>query len=340
MSQGSAQHQTLIAWDARRYARSLDPAHVKYSRGFLRCRPEKWFPGFAAHWLPLAHSLGVEIKLVEAKPLLLMPKGMRTGFACTVDDEPLGIFLDDVSTAVILEAVSPGATVQAGNVVAEYLARRLLTSLVTSWSGPESSLVRFESEMNPFQINSIGAIKLTFALNTNHCSVWITIGKLLADRLDGLWRRQIRAAAKQGDELQEVQLEIAQLAVPPAMLVDYLHSGTVIDLEVPAGDSLTLRLGGKPWLPARLCEIGGNFAFEILAGPVAGASLPEGTTRLSISFGSITLDASQVSELAQVGACWDTGLPVSDQVNMIINGERVSAATLGCFEGRYAITVA
>lgn len=336
---GQDEKVALIAWDPMRCLREVDPLSVRFSRGFLRCRPEKWFPGFTAHWLPLAHSLGVEIKMVEAKPLLAMPKGCPNGYACTVDDEPLGIFLDEASSAIILEAVCPGASAQASGVVGEYLARRLLSSLVSSWSGPESSVVRFETEMDPFQIHGVGAVKVTIEVNTHHCTIWVVLGKLLADRLDALWRGQIRSASRQAEGEQQVHLEVAQLAVPPAMLVDYLRTGTVIDLEMPMTDMLALRVGGRPWLPARMCRIGNSLGFEVVAGPVSASSLPDGTTRLSIEFGVLSFESSQLLEVGQVGAFWDTGLALSDKVQMAINGEKVAEARLCAFEGRFAITV-
>jgi len=43
--------------------------------------------------------------------------------------------------------------------------------------------------------------------------------------------------------------------------------------------------------------------------------------------------------MAQVGAQWDTGAALSNRVILSINGEKVGEASLGLFEGRFAITV-
>ena len=329
----------LVPWDPKRFVRKFEATEARFSRGFLRCRPEKWFPAFATQWLPLAHSLGVEIRLVEVKPVLVMPKGLESGFAGRVDDEPIGIFLDNDSTKVLLDAVCPGAGAHAREVVLEYLARRFLSSMALSWSGPESSVVQFDQEMNPFDITETGTVKLTAMINNNPSTVWIVLGRRLVERLDGLWRRQIHSSSKHAEREQTVHLEVGQLAVPPSMLVDYMKSGATIDLEVLLSDLVTLRLGNRPWLPARLCDINGKLGFEIVPGPVSSPALPEGTTRLSIEFPKLTIDSPMVSEISQVGAIWESGYMLANKVEMVINGERVANATLCTYEGRFAISV-
>ncbi len=339
MQSGQGQSVSLTPWDSQRYVRKVDPLEVRYSRGLLRCRPEKWFPGFMSQWLPLAHSLGVEVKVTEVKPVLAVPRNLKVGFAGSVDDEPIGVFTDEVSLETILEAFSPGISPQASMLVAEYAARRFLTSLALSWSGPEASVVRFESEKDPQKIAATGAVKFGCEINGGAVTVWLAMGKLLTERLDGLWRRQIRSATKVGEGGIEVRMEIAQLAVPPSMLVDYMKVGSVIDLEVPSSDIITLRHSGKGWLPARLCAVGGNLGFEVVSGPIAPQALPEGTTRVAIEFGVTQFESAMLLEMAQVGAMWDTGLPLSDKVILSINGEKVGDARLCLFEGRFAITV-
>ena len=339
MVQGNQQGVVLTPWDPQRFIRKLDPQEVKYSRGFARCRPEKWFPGFAAQWLPLAHSLGVEIKIQEVKPVLVVPRTLKVGFAGTIDSEPIALFTDESSMDVILEAVSPGIASQAGSVVAEYMARRFLSSLALSWSGPEASVVRFDTTINPHEVPVAGAVKFAIDINGSTAVIWILMGKLLVDRLDGLWRRQVRSSSKIPEGMAEVRLEVGQLAVPPSMLVDYMRSGSIVDLEILCTDMLTLRYGGRSWMPARLCSIDGNLGFEVVSGPVASQALPEGTTRLSIEFGAVQFDAAQLSEMAQIGAVWDCGGPISDRVMLSINSEKVAEATLCLFEGRFAINV-
>lgn len=329
----------LVPWDPNRSLRKVDPMEAQLSRGFLRCRPEKWFPGFATHWLPLAHSLGVELKVLEVKPVMAAPKGMELGFAASVDDEPLAIFLDPQSADGLLELVVPGAGQGGRAVVAEYLARRLVTSLAACWSGSEASVVRFDPALNPHNLRYIAAVKLTFSLNGNPCTVWLLAGKLLIERMDGLWRRQLCAASKEHPDSATVHLELAHLTVPPSNLADYVTPGTTIDLEQPVTDQLALVMNDSYWLACRMCNLDGVLGIEVTAASVAPALLPEGTTRLSIEFGTVQLSRDQMAELGQIGALWNTGVPLGDPVEMLVNGDSVGKATLATYEGRFAISV-
>jgi hypothetical protein len=331
-------------WEPTRFLRTAAPSEVKLSRGFLRCRPEKWFPGFAAQWLPLGHSLGVEMKMIEAKPVLHTPIEQSIGFVGTIDGEPIGLSIDPASARVVTEAIVPGGLrggdSQSGGLVLEYLARRLLTSLAAAWTGPQSSQVRFEPEIGFQEVDPGGDVRINFSVNGTPAQVVISLGRFLVDRLDSLWRRQVHSTGRAVEAGSEIALEIAQLAVPPSMLGDYLRSGTLIDLESRASDALTLRAGTKAWHSARGCISNGCYAFEVIPGGSAPPGLPEGTTRLSISLGSTRLDGGVVAELAQPGAMWETTVPATDRVELLINGEAVGEGRLGLYEGRFAVTVA
>lgn len=329
----------LQPWDPARYVRRLEPRDVKLSRGFLRCRPERWFPGFGTQWLPLAHSLSLELQVVEVKPVMALPSDLTHGFVGLVDGEQIGIAFDDHAEELFVDGVSPGAMDSARSVIAEYLARRLLSCLATSWSGPESSVVKFDSGAELSSVTTEAGIKFVVMVNGVQGSMWLALGPKLVQRLDGLWRRQVHSSYKPVEPNADLHIEAAQLAVPPSMLADYMRTGTVIDLEVLVSDAVTLRMGNKPWLPARICAAQNNLAFEILPGPVAAPGLPEGTTRLAIEFGKVALKPAELAEVSQVGAIWDTGIALTNNVNLVIKGETVARAFLCTYEGRFAINV-
>jgi len=329
----------MVAWEP---ARVLDPAlpdEVTYSRGFLRCRPERWFPGFAGHWTPLGHSLSIELKAVEAKPHIGAPPNLQRGFSGTIDDEQVAILLDEISSRNIVEAIAPGASEIARGVVLEYLARRLLASLGQCWSGSETSTVKFEPEVDPFSVHSVAAVRFVFQINNRTVTVWFGLGRNLLNRLDGLWRRQVQSSTRAGDGNADIQIEVAQLAVPPSMLADYVRAGTSVDLEVPVSDIVSLRVRGKSWLGARLRAVRDRLGFEVLPGPAPIHAIPDGATRLSISLGSISIDSIMLQEVAQPGAMLETALPLSNKVSMLINNEKVGEAQLCVYEGRFALSV-
>jgi flagellar motor switch protein FliM len=134
-------------------------------------------------------------------------------------------------------------------------------------------------------------------------------------------------------------MELAQLGVPPQMLSEYLTKGTVIDLETRVSDALTLRVGHKPFMPARMVDVGGKFACQTLQGIATNITIPEGTSRLSIELAAIPVEPSLIAELAQVGAVVTTDKPIGDAVILSINQERVAEARLCVYQGRYAVEV-
>lgn len=329
----------VVAWDPVKALSSIDERSVEYSRGFLRCRPEKWFPGFSASWLPLSHALGVELRLSEVQPSLQIPAGLDYGFAGKLNEELVAVMMAEPNALQLAEVLSPGAPSVAQNLVLEYFARRLLGSLGLAWSGPESSKVVFDRTIDPSSVKPEAGVKISFLVNNMPFSLWLFLGREIVQSLDGLWKRQLRSSSKTSLAALSLSLELASLAVPPAMLSDYTRPGTMIDLEVPASDMVTLRSKGRAWLPARLCSVDGDLAFEVMAGAASSPTLPAGHTRLSIELARVELDPFAVIELSQIGAIFQSKVGLSNRVNLVVNEEKIAEAELGYYEGRFAISV-
>ncbi len=336
----SSEGISFVRWDPNKYLRPIDSAEAHLSRGFLRCKPEKWFPGLATQWLPLAHSLGIELKVLEVKTILSLPTPLPFGFAATIDGEPMCLYLDEPSSRVLVDAVIPEASLGARGIGLEYLARRLITSLALSWSGSEGTVVKYDSGLNPRTIPCAGGIKITTKVNNELVTVWFGLGERMIERLDGLWRRQVQTSSKSSQETaSNIRIEVAQLGVPPSMLTDYIKPKTIIDLEIPLSDLVILRLEGKAWLPARMCNSDGMLALEILPGPASSPLVPSDMTRLSIEMGILPVTASELAELSQPGVVIETGFPLTHNAKMVVNNETIAEAELCVYEGRFAITV-
>lgn len=293
--------------------------------------------------MPLSHALGLEMDIVEVKPSMTPPAGGTAVFVGSVDDEPLGVYIDEDSLAPLLETVVPGAGSSARRIVLEYLCRRLLGSLAISWSGPESTVVRFESEMSGDAVRPVGAVKLSINVNGIPATLWLGLGKLLLDRLDGLWRRQVQSTTRKEDaevETAPVKIEVASLAVPPSKLSDYTRSGEVIDLETALSDHVALCSGSSHIVSARLCVVGDRFGVESLPTLDNRTVVPAGMTRLSFEFGEISLDEITTGEMAQDGSVTETNIRVGNRVRLAIDGQEVGQGVLHVFEGRFAVAVA
>ena len=329
----------LTPWSPVQSLREVAADELRFSRGFLRSRPEKWFPGLGAQWLPLAHSLGAEIRVLEVKPTLLAPPDMVLGYAGSLHDFPFGVLADEAGSQTLTTLFCPGGLASGRKAVLEYLARRFVASLAFSWSGGDPRQIFFRPDIDVASIPVVGSVRVTVEAHGRTFKVWLALCEELVGQLDGLWRRQLHSSTRGQAKRVTVAVEVAQLAVPPTVLSEYLRTGAVVDLEIPNSDTATLQLNGQPWLPARIVRSGKNLAVEVVPGPVSNPSLPPGTTRLSIEIASFQLDPDALAELGQVGAMWNTGVGLSDQVALSINSEKVGAAKLCSFQGRLAISV-
>lgn len=330
---------SLSLWEPAKYLRHFGAHQARLSRGFLQSKPAKWVPGFAMQWVPLAHSFGIDLRIKQVEPCIQAARQAGPAFSGTVDDEPIALLIEQEAAKRLLSTLAPGASAQAQNLLLEYLARRFLSSLALSWSGPESSVVLFDSSISPTHVREAAAVKVDLLLNDNPLSVWVLLGNFLAERLDGLWRRQVRSSVKASEGPLELSLEIAQLAVEPSMLSEYTKSQAVVDLEVAMSERLVLRSKGNAWGVGNLCDVDGKLGVEITDDVIPAPRLPEGTTRMAIEFGRVKLQPSELVELSQKGAIWSSELPCSPLVNLMINDERVGMAELMVYEGRFAIKV-
>lgn len=326
-------------WEPEQALRRMSSAEVALSRGFLRCRPEKWFPGFAARWLPVIHALGFEVRLNEIKPLLAKPPLDGVAFVGSIGGEDVVVATDRSTANSLTEELLPGGDSKAAGVVLEYLFRRFLSTLAISWSAGEGASVKFSRGVRAEEVRVAGSIRLTFTVNTVPVTMWVGLGAKMVETLDGLWRRQAQSLSKTAPGQVVLRLELGQLGVPPQMLSEYLTKGTVIDLEMKASDSVTIKVGHKLWMPARLVDVEGFYGCEMTPGALAVPSIAEGATQLCVELGVVTTDATKMAELAQAGSVLLSDIPTTASVDLVINQEKIGAARLCVYEGRFAIEV-
>ena len=343
MTVGEQSAASLHHWAPESVLEQLSVLSVDLSRGFLRSRPQEWFPGFASQWLPLFHSLSIEAKLQEVSPRIEIPAVDHTWsvFEAQVDGEAVAICLDQNSAAAISGSITPGTDKTTKEISLEYIIRRLVGSLALSWSGGESNVSFVPTPSTPINNEAYRAsIKLNCTVNGLTIEIWFLLGSQLTSKLDALWRGQLRSSVSTDlNTSHTIQVELRQLAVPPAMLADYTRSGTMVDLEIPVGDRVYLRLDGKPWLPGQLCICNGQFAVKILSGPLPQFNVPADSTRLSIDLGELTLSPIDLAELGQIGALIPTQIPVSGRGRMMIHDSQAGEVEIGIYEGKFAVRV-
>jgi flagellar motor switch/type III secretory pathway protein FliN len=327
-------------WDPHAVLRTMDPREARLANGFLRCHPERWCPGFAERWAPLVSTLGCEVRVTEIKPSLTLPDSTSLCFRGSLDREPIVVSIDELSAHKIAEEIVPRVSQgKHAHFVLDYMVQRFIAVLGMYQIVSESAGVKYSGRCDPREVPVVAAVKLTCVVQSTACSIVIGLGQELVEKMDKLWRRQVHSSSRNSGVEGQLRFELAQLGVPPQMLSEYLTKGTVIDLETRVSDAITLRLGHKLFMPARMVEIQGKLACQTVQGAPTNITTPEGTSRLSIEVGSLPVDTAMVAELAQVGAVVSLDTPLSDSVVLSINQERVAEARLCVYQGRYAVEV-
>lgn len=331
---------TIEPWDPRVHVRAISPLEAQMSCGFLRCHPEKWLPGFSTRWTPVMSALGCDLRVGEIKPSLALPDSNSVCCRGTIDGESVVVAFDPSTVnAISNEVASAGERSKGSMFLLEYLAQRFLACIGQSHAGVDRTSIQFSGRCALDDFEVVASVRLSFALNSNPASVVIGLGRGVVERMDGMWRRQLHSSIRPAVGAGMLRIEVAQLGVPPSLLSEYLTSGTVIDLEVPISDCVTLRVGHKPFMPARLVSVEGRLGCQVIQGVLSNLSVPDGTSRLSIECGAIPVDEARITELGQVGAVLTLEQAISSAVSLVINQERVGESRLGVHQGRFAVEV-
>ncbi len=328
-------------WTPQRYMRSIDIREARLANGFLRCHPERWFPGFAERWAPLMSVMGCEFQVLEIKPTLALPDESWECFKGSIEGEGVLIAIEPHTASLIAEEVVPNvAPGLQSSLILDYLVQRCMATLgMTQTVSENAGGMIFNGRCTAGEVAAVAAVRLSLSLNSSPCTVVMAMGQELVERMDRLWRRQVHSSARSQSDGGALRFEIAQLGVPPHVLSDYVSKGTIIDLEVPASDAVTLRIGGKVFMPARLVDVDGMLGCQTIQGTAPVLTVPDGTSRMSVEIASVSVDHHVLAELAQVGSVFNTGRPVGSRVVLSINQDRVAEAKLCVYQGRYAVEV-
>jgi hypothetical protein len=313
---------------------------ITSSRGFLRCQPAKWVPGFAVQWVALAHSLGIEVKVVGVTPTLQIKTANSRVYAGKISDAEIGVSAAEDSLLFITNAIVPGGAAAGHNILEEYLIRRLLASLIMSWSGAELTNFAFLGKKEISEMEIGGAIQVSLMINGFPASFSILLSPTLIEMMDGMWRRQLRSSFVERKPIQGIDVDIAHLAVSPTSLSEYTSPGTIVDLEIPSSDAVILKLSSGELITGRLRTESEEYVIEVGAGAPPPLNQPEGTSRVAVRLGSFKLEpGADISELLQPGSLIPTGIPVSNIAALVVGSERIGRVKICVYEQRFAMTV-
>ena len=324
---------------------TADPLEVRFSRGFLRASSEKLFPGLASMWLPFFHTLGVEVTSVECSTSLVFPDDVSRVIPIEVDGEPGVIGMDEVSQQTIVNCIAADSPALSSDLVLEYVERRFLSVLGMTFASETPLHCFYGSASEQQSVDVIGTFNISCNLAGMPCRFHVGIGRQALERVDQAWKERLELpdqgllSSLDGDAGEECSIEIATLAVPPAVLIDYMKSGTILDLEIPSSEEVFIRIGDKLWAKGQLLQVEGKFAVRVTDVLPDDPVWPEATTRVHIELARFTLDAQTICELSQEGAIFTSDFELSNSASMVISRERVASASVGTLDNHFALNV-
>lgn len=344
------QSSRLQAWQPELVLSAPDSNLVRFSRGFLRARPQEWFDALTAHWVPLFHSLGATVSVEDIGTSLDFPEQVDRVTPVEIDGETAIIALDNDSMEALVDAVcgtGSEVTRDAGAlIIIDYLERRFLSTLMMSWTGAQPLTCFSIPPERTEAVEVVGLITIELSVNGKRCVVRCGIGPRLLERLDLLWRERVQqenesgaTEAQEQDETLGASIELVELAVPPAMLIDYVRSGTVINLGIPVSSKATLRIDGEAVAHGELVQCNGRFAFQISNVDLAPTRPSNTTTRVQVEIAHTEIERRTLAELLQPGAVLLTRTALSPSAAMVISGENVASAIIGQIDGQFALNI-
>ncbi|MFN8391707.1 MAG: FliM/FliN family flagellar motor C-terminal domain-containing protein [Bdellovibrionota bacterium] len=323
----------------------LNANDVRYSRGFLAADPSSYFNGLVEHWVPFFMGLGLEVQVNAINKVLYFPQDLSRIVVVEISGESAVIGIDDLSQDVIAQAFAPGSDAAAAEVLIEYLERRFLTTITKTWNGREPLICQYLSSDWADEVEVIGAVELELLIGGQKAVVWFGLGPRLLEELEISWRARVaerlglKDTANFDDTVHLLTLDLSFLSVPPALLIDYLRAGTIVDLELPVPDTVTLSRNGEPWARGVLRQFNGMFAVEIIDTKPEPFQPVEGMTRVAVELARTELDERSLQEYAQRGAVLPTAKQVGSIASIVINGENVGSALVGEVDGRLSLSI-
>ena len=334
----------FVPWEPQKSLKALSQNEVRLSRGFLCADPAKWFESLPDHWVPLLHSLGVDVKITAIRKTLDFPQELAFLNVIELDGEHAILGFDEDTHDAIARAIVPGLVEGAGEVVVEYLQRRLLSTLARSWAGEDALSCNFLASEVVEEVEVVGSVGVRLEFGGRPGTIWVGVGPKVLDKLDSFWRSRVRKAAGEGnqrpsDNIAVMSVEIAHLTVPPAMLIDYIRTGTIIDLEIPVAPKVSISLDGEPWGEGELKQFNGMFAVETRTVNAKRPVSQDSTPRVRVEIARTDIEEGTLAEYAQPGAVLVLGRAVAANAVLVISGEQVASALIGSIDGRFALSV-
>ncbi|MGA1190676.1 MAG: hypothetical protein ACO3XO_00195 [Bdellovibrionota bacterium] len=304
-------------WSASEDLLPIRPEVIRFSKGFLRSKPEVWFPGFAAYWLPLFHTFDIHQESIETTPLLDLSAVKGITFYGSLDGEMFSLIVSEALFDFIARVELPAASQTAKHLFIEYFARRFMTSLASSWSAQEGAVFQFHSDLGSPPVHCSAGVRLNFRLNGEMLSLVIGMSQGLLEKMDQLWITQMLRGVVHSRDSAGIRIVFGNTMLVPSEVGEVLSSGQMLPMNSGGSEEVLLLLDDTPWLEGKLWRHEGGIAFETIREVKEGVATEEGMTPVTFELGEIELSGRDIHLLAQPGAIHEFP-QIADQPKMHI----------------------
>ncbi len=327
-------------WNPIEALKEVSSKEIIYSKGFLQSDPSKLCPSFSSFWNPFIENYFLDVEFIDIKKELNIPKNLKYLYKGSIDNEDIYVGYTEESFAYLGNVIIPEGNNQIINVVMEYITRRLLASLSFSWTASENSIIYFDKKCDSNSVNGEASINISLKVSGIHVNISIICPSSIVNTIDKLWKGQIQSSSKYRD-IPEVSLgiEMAELAISPTMLNDYLSNGVRVGLEKIVNDNVIIKKDNKNFFKGKLLRSGNRLIVKILDLVESYQSPPSGMVSISIQLGTVVVPGYVLSELSQKEVLWDTGLELSNKVKIFVDHKYSAKALLASYDKQFAIEV-
>ena len=328
-----------IWWTPESELEEVSAKEIIYSKGFLQSNPTSLFPSFSSFWNDFIENYAIDMSIVDIKKSLSIPNNLGYVYKGTIDKENIYVGYEADDFAYLGNILIPAGNEKVIEIAMEYLTRRFLASLSFSWTASENSVIYFDGKTTQTP-EAEATIILSLKVLGTRVNIYVMCPYSIINTIDKLWRGQIQASSKYRDIAEiSLDIQIAELAVSPNMLNDYLSRGARVGLEKIVNDNVYIVKDNKKFLKGRLVRSSGRFVVEILGRAQELSEPPQGMVDISISLGSVVVPGYVISELSQNNALWDTGIELSNEVEIYVDNKFSATAMLASYDKQFAIEV-
>jgi len=328
------------AWNASNFLERVDSFSVNYSKGFLQADIASYFKGIEQYWSSFFKLTAHPVEDFKIQQKIGFETSLFWQSLIEIDGKYGCIGIDQRSFDVLSKSVGDPSSFQGADIVIEYLARRLASTLEKTWVEDYTTPFLFLSKRPSQEESFVSTVLITFKLSGEEVTIHFGLDSLVTDSLDSISKKQhmIKDTGSSND-LVSVSIELVENAVEPAKLIDYLRAQALIDLETDISSKVILRVDSAFWAKGSLKLCKDSYVVEIDGFNDEPKSFREGATRMRVELSRLEMSKKELSLCRNIGSKMFVDSKVGDPVFILISGEHVASATLGSIDNTFALKV-